>query len=120
VPRILFDKSVPWPLKRYLAGHQILAAEDEGWAEVSNGQLIALAEKAGYEALVTCDQNIQYQQNLTGRKISLVILGSNIWTAIQPMIPQIVEAVNRTSSGSFEVIDIAPPPKRRHFPNPGV
>ena len=90
-------------------------AEDEGWRQISNGELIKIAEETGYQIMLTCDQNIQYQQNLTGRRISMVVLGSNIWPAVQPKIAEIVAAVQRASAGSFEFIDIAPLPKRRRL-----
>ena len=93
-------------------------AEDEGWGQISNGDLIKIAEESDYQIMVTCDQNIQYQQNLSGRRISMVVLGSNIWPAMQPKIAEIVAAVQRASPGSFEFIDIAPLPKRRRLGTP--
>ena len=93
-------------------------ADDEGWAQVSNGDLITCAEKAGYQILLMCDQNIQYQQNMARRKISMVVLGSNIWPTIRPRIAEIVAALKRVSPGSFEFIEIAPPPKRRRLGDP--
>ena len=93
-------------------------AEDEGWGEISNGELIKSAEETNYQIIVTCDQNISYQQNLTGRIISMVVLGSNIWPAMQPKIAEIIAAVQRASPGSFEFIDIAPLPKRRRLGTP--
>jgi hypothetical protein len=116
--RILFDKNVPYSLRRYLEGYQVRTAEDEGWGQTSNGELIGIAEETGYQIMLTCDQNIQYQQNLEGRIISMVVLGSNIWPAIQPKIAEIVAAVQRASPGSFEFIDIAPLPKRRRLGKP--
>jgi len=91
----------------------VRTAEDEGWGQTSNGELIRAAEQMGFQIMLTCDQNIQYQQNLAGRLIPMVVLGSNIWPAIQPKIVEIVSAVHRASPGSFEFIDIAPLPKRR-------
>jgi len=44
------------------------------WEEISNGELIDAAERAGFEVMVTTDKNIRYQQNLKGRKIALVVL----------------------------------------------
>ncbi len=113
--RILFDKNVPYSLRRYLVGCVVRTAEDEGWGQITNGELIHASEQAGYELMVTCDQNIQYQQNLTGRKIAMVVLGSNIWPAMKPRVGGIVEAVNRAAPGSFEFIDIKPLPKRRRL-----
>ena len=57
--RILFDKNVPWPLIRHLSGYQVTTAERAGWGQISNGILISRAEAAGYDIMVTCDQNIQ-------------------------------------------------------------
>ena len=113
--RVLFDKNVPYPLKRHLVGYQVKTAEEEGWGQISNGELIESAEQAGYEILVTCDQNVRYQQNLTYRKISMIVLGSNIWLGVQPKVTEITAALARASPGSFEFIEIAPPPKRRRL-----
>lgn len=79
--RVLFDKNVPYPLKRHLTDVQVKTAEEEGWAQISNGELISLAELAGYQILLTCDQNLSYQQNLENRTLSMIVLGSNIWPA---------------------------------------
>src|SRR6266699_1138613 len=97
--RVLFDKNVPYPLKRHLTGYEVKTAEEEGWGQVSNGELISYAEKAGYQILLTCDQNVQYQQNLTRRQISMVVLGSNIWPGIRPRIAPISAALERVSPG---------------------
>jgi hypothetical protein len=90
--RVLFDKNVPYPLRRHLIDCQVQTADDEGWEQISNGELILCAEKAGYQVIVTCDQNIQYQQNLTRRKISMVVLGSNIWPTIRPKMLEVAAA----------------------------
>ncbi|HEX4811021.1 MAG TPA: hypothetical protein VH325_18930 [Bryobacteraceae bacterium] len=113
MPRVLFDKNVPYPLKRYLTEYQVRTAEEAGWGEISNGELIGRAEKADYQVLVTCDQNVRYQQNMARRQISMVVLGSNIWPAVRPKVAEIIAALKRASPSSFEFIEIAPPPKRR-------
>ena len=46
------------------------------------GSTAARAEAAGFDVLITADQNIEHQQNLTGRKLALVVLGSNIWPIV--------------------------------------
>lgn len=91
--RILFDKNVPYPLRPHLTGFEVKTAEDEGWCQIANGELISRAEKADYQVLLTCDQNVHYQQNLTHRKISMVVLGSNIWPSISVRIDEIVAAL---------------------------
>jgi hypothetical protein len=75
--RILFDKNVPYPLLRYLAKHDVHTAEELGWARLANGDLLRSGEDAGFEIMVTADQNLEYQQNLKGRKLALVVLSTN-------------------------------------------
>jgi hypothetical protein len=75
-PPFLFDHSTPAPLRHHLEGHEVKEAVELGWDKLSNGELPAEAEQAGFEVLVTADKNIRYQQNLTGRKIAIVVIGN--------------------------------------------
>ena len=75
--RILFDKNVPYPLLGYLAKHNVRTAEELGWARLVNGDLLRAAEDAGFGVMVTADQSLEYQQNLKGRKLALVVLSTN-------------------------------------------
>src|ERR1017187_8360707 len=61
--RVLFDKNVPYLLRRHLIDYQVRTADHEGWGQISNGELIGRAEKAGYQIILTRDQNIRYEQN---------------------------------------------------------
>ena len=66
--RILLDENIPRGLRRILPGHDVRTASEMGWASIANGQLLDEAEKAGFEALVTSDQNFVFQQNLARAK----------------------------------------------------
>jgi hypothetical protein len=61
---------------------------------LENGVLLKAAEAAGFEVFFTADKNLRYQQNLTGRKIALVVLGQSPWPLVRLHIPEIVEAIN--------------------------
>ena len=65
--RILFDQGTPAPLVPFLAGHDVIKARDMGWDKLANGELLAAAEQAGFEVLVTTDKNMVARQNLTNR-----------------------------------------------------
>src|ERR1035437_7189691 len=65
---ILFDNGTPAPLRYALKGHVVVEANESGWDRLVNGELIAVAEAADFDLLLTTDKNIRYQQNLTGRK----------------------------------------------------
>lgn len=73
---ILFDNGTPAPLRRALTSHTVVEAIERGWDRLTNGELIAAAEAAGFDLLLTTDKNIRYQQNLTGRKIAFVVIGN--------------------------------------------
>jgi hypothetical protein len=85
---------------------EVTYARRIGWHELENGELIRQAEEAGYEVLLSTDKNIQYQQNLTGRKIPLIILGNPQWPAVRLHLDRIAAAVNSATPGSFIEVDI--------------
>jgi predicted nuclease of predicted toxin-antitoxin system len=104
--KILFDNGTPKPIARYLTGHEITYARRIGWHELGNGELIQQAEEAGYEVLLSTDKNIRYQQNLTGRKIALVVLGNQQWPAVRLYLDRIAAAVNACTQGSYVEVEI--------------
>jgi predicted nuclease of predicted toxin-antitoxin system len=104
---VLFDNGTPRTLARYLIDrHAVTEARVRGWEELENGELLNEAEAAGFEVLVTTDKNLSYQQNLTGRKIAIVVLGQGRWTLIQPHVAEVVAAVNSATPGSFAVVEV--------------
>ncbi|MGD0215812.1 MAG: hypothetical protein ABSB87_21535 [Terriglobales bacterium] len=103
---VLFDHSVPAPLVPYLTGHAITEARTRGWDTLSNGDLLAKAEQAGFEVFVTADKNIQYQQNLSGRKIAVVVLSTPQWPLVRLHTEKIAAAVNSTTPGGFVEVQI--------------
>jgi len=71
--RVLFDQGTPVPLRNHLPTHQVTTAFELNWGSLSNGELLSEAEAANFEVLVTTDQNLRYQQNLTKRRIAIVV-----------------------------------------------
>jgi hypothetical protein len=70
------------------------------------GELIAVAEAAGFDLLVTTDKNIRYQQNLTGRKIAFVVLGNQQWPILRRYVGRVVAAVNGATPGCYVEVDV--------------
>jgi hypothetical protein len=98
---ILFDHSTPAPLSPRLIGHSVTKAKDRGWDTLTNGDLLAEAERAGFDVLVTADKNIRYQQSLTGRRIALVVLSTPQWPVVRLHVERIAAAVNTAAPGSY-------------------
>jgi hypothetical protein len=105
--RIVFDYGNPVPLRRALNGHEVVTAYELGWAELANGALLDAAE-AEFEALITTDQSLRYQQNLVGRKLAILVLPTNRWPRIQGHIAQIVSAVDSLNPGDFVELRFIP------------
>ncbi len=104
--RILFDQGTPVPIRQFLKDHSVSTASQQGWDRLSNGELIAVAEAAGFELLLTTDKNLSYQQNLTGYKIAIVVIGNPQWPVLQRYVQAIVEAINAAKPGSYCVVEI--------------
>lgn len=73
---------------------------------MANGQLLTRAEQAGYDVLITTDQNLRYQQNLSTRQIAILVLRSTSWPRIQTRLDAIRAALERVGVGTYEEIDI--------------
>jgi predicted nuclease of predicted toxin-antitoxin system len=103
---ILFDNNTPRGLARFLPGHSVEEARIRGWDQLANGELIAVAEQAGFEVMVTADKNIRYQQNLETRKIALVVLENSQWPMVKLVAEKIAVAVNAAQPGSHVEVDV--------------
>jgi hypothetical protein len=80
-----------------------------GWNALGNGKLMDAAEAAGFKILVTADQNLRFQQNMAGRKLAVVALGTNHWNTIRPDPSGIIAACAAAVDGDYIVV---PFPKR--------
>ena len=113
--RIVFDKNVPVGVRRFLSKHEVRTFVEMQWhPQLENGELLKTAEASGFDVLVTSDQNIRHQQNLTGRKLALVVLGSNIWPVVRDHGAAIAAKVDAATPGGYEFIEMPLPPRRRH------
>jgi glutamate racemase len=99
--KILFDQGTPVPLRKHLTEHEISTAFEKSWSHLRNGELLQQAEDEGFEALVTTDQNLRYQQNLQERKIAIVVLMSTSWPKIQKTVENVVTSINAVKVGDY-------------------
>ena len=104
--RVLFDQATPVPIRAYLDQHVVSTASQQGWATLKNGDLLTVAEAAGFDVLLTTDKNLRYQQNIAGRKIAVVILGRQQWPQLRPHVQRVVEAIDTAVPASYVEIDI--------------
>jgi hypothetical protein len=104
--RILFDHGTPAPLIGFLTGHTVRRAKDLGWDRLVNGELLVAAEQADFDVLLTPDKNIRHQQNLTGRRLALVVLSTPQWPRVRLCTEKVLAAVNAVTPGSYTEVHI--------------
>lgn len=99
--RVLFDQGTPAPLRTFLTAHTTETAFERGWSELSNGELVTTAEREGFELMVTTDKNLQYQQNLTDRRIAILVLWTTRWPDLRVRVVEIIRAVDAIEPGEY-------------------
>ena len=87
-------------LKRLLTGFEVTTVQDLGWAGITNGALLQLAEEH-FDVLITSDQNLQYQQNLTGRRLAIIQLPTNQVPIVAELAPAVKGALDQIQTGEF-------------------
>ena len=99
--RILLDEQLPRQLAPYLIGHDARTVQQESWAGLKNGVLLASAEAAGFDVFLTGDQNLEFQQNISKRRLGVVVLcaASNALEDLVPLIPGALAAIAAIQSG---------------------
>jgi hypothetical protein len=104
--RVLFDQGTPAPLRGHLK-HDVETVLDLGWSTLSNGELLARAEAAGFDVLVTTDQNLKYQQNLPQRRVAIAVLTKASWPRIERDLVNVCAAIDALAPGKYVEIAIA-------------
>ena len=101
--KIILDESTPQKLRLLIeGGHEVVTTWFQGWSGLKNGALLSAAEEAGFNLFITADQELSYQQNLTDRKMALLVLSTNNWGLVKAH----MAAINTTTPGSFVFVDI--------------
>nr|BAL60021.1 hypothetical conserved protein [Candidatus Acetothermum autotrophicum] len=75
---------------------------EQGWSDLENTSLLQAAEEAGYDLLVTTDQNLKYQQNLRGRKLAILVLLSTSWPRLQVRAQEIRQTIETMKPGEYK------------------
>jgi predicted nuclease of predicted toxin-antitoxin system len=105
--RILLDECVPHRLRRLFADHDCHTAAYAGFLGLTNGKLLTAGEADGFDVLVTNDQRMQYQQSMSGRRISLIVMCSPVILGqdLATLIPAILDALRTIQPGEIVIIN---------------
>jgi hypothetical protein len=98
--RILFDQGTPIPIRNYLLGHEVYTAAEKGWSTLSNGELLDAADKE-FDVLVTTDQALKSQQDLSRYKLAIVVPPFASWPKLQPHADRIGSRIGQVRPGEY-------------------
>ena len=103
--RLPLDECVPARLRKSLPSHEVSTVGLEGWSGIKNGKLLALAA-AGFDAFVTVDKNLPYQQNTASLPIAVLVLDaeSNELPYLLPLLPALEAALKNLAPGSCALV----------------
>ena len=100
--RVLLDKQMPWDFRHYIPGHDVRTTWYMGWKGKHNGELLALARDE-FDVMVTLDQTIPDEQNITEADVGIVILsaGTNTFEELRPLIPELIDRLGTVQRGEI-------------------
>ena len=105
--RILLDECVPRRFRRQLQGHEVCTVPEMGWASFENGVLLAVAS-GKFEVLVTTDQRLNYEQNVSSFQIAVVVLVAqrNKLEFLVPLVPELVKVLGEIKPGEVHRVGV--------------
>ena len=105
--RVLLDENLDWRLMRSLPGHVVESVPRLGWAGIQNGELLRKAAENGFDALITMDGNLSYQQNIKSLEIAVVVLRapSNRLVDTERLIEKVLAILLNLQKGNLVVVE---------------
>lgn len=103
--KVLLDENLDHALRKLLQDHEVFTVTYMGWTGLKNGELLRAAEDNGIDVLLTGDQSLRYEQTLVGRKLAVVALSAIKLPIILQFLPEIAQAINKATPGSFQTVD---------------
>ncbi len=101
--KLLLDECLPRKLKNHLPGHECHTVPEAGWAGKKNGELLLLAEKSGFEIFLTLDRGMEYEQNLRGREIIIILVAAKTsqLADLLPRMPAVLDVLRSARAGAL-------------------
>jgi hypothetical protein len=105
--RVVLDECLPRRLTRELPGHDARTVQQMGWSGISNGKLLSLM-RGQFDAFITVDSNLAYQQNLSALPVAVVVLRapSNKIEDLRPLLPRLLATLAVLKPGQLLVVGV--------------
>lgn len=104
--KLLLDENLPHRLRPLITGHDCFTVAYMGWLGKQNGELLSSAAEEGFDALITSDTNLPYQQNTTDLPLAIVVLraDTNRFEDIRQLAPALLRSLESLQEGSVTII----------------
>jgi hypothetical protein len=105
--KVLLDACVDRHLASNIEGHDVSTAHQMHWSDVRNGALLTLATTNGFDAFVTVDRNLSFQQNLSRYEIAILLLRSrsNRFADLLLLVPALLVAMPVARKGELTIVE---------------
>ena len=103
--KVLLDENLDHRLRGNLGSHEVFTASYKGWDGLKNGNLIRAAEGDGFDVLLTGDQTLFYEQNLSKRRLAIIAMSSVEWRIVEKHLARIIASIDSATPGSFQSVD---------------
>ena len=103
--KILLDENLDHRLRTNLGPHEVYTTSYKGWDGLKNGRLLDAAENDGFELFLTGDRTLCYEQNLTGRRLAIIVMSSVEWRIVVMHLPKVIAAIEAAVPGSFQAVE---------------
>ena len=115
--KILLDENLPHKLRELLAKHETFTVAYMGWVGIRNGELLAASEREGFEILLTSDQGFPHQQNMSERKLAVLLVPTPDWNVVKHHDVAILAAIDNSVPGTFARVSFSPATPSRKPPS---
>jgi predicted nuclease of predicted toxin-antitoxin system len=105
--KVLLDENLPHKLRELLAEHETFTVAYMGWVGIRNGELLAASEREGFDVLITSDQGFPHQQNMTDRKLAVLLVPTPDWNIVKNHSSAILLAIETSSPGTFSRVSFS-------------
>ena len=104
--KLLLDECVVHDLKKDLTAHEVATVIEAGFGGLENGELLRAASGA-YDAFITVDRNLPFQQNIQNLQLGIIILKARgiMYEDLKPLVPRILQALDMLTAGEFIQIE---------------
>lgn len=106
--KLLLDECIDWRLAREIVGHEVTTARQQGWTTIKNGELLKLATDARFDAFVTVDRNLSFQQHVSALRLAVVVLraSSNRLAELKRLVPGLLSALETAKPGTVTEVSV--------------